>query len=146
MCPVQNVKHLPERSFDIALVSRKITSRVMDNGYSLCFHPIQTGEAQPPEAQAQNAIRLGRLLRNVAQQRASVDITQWSCRKSSSPIIPTLVRARFLHRSLAFGCRSFAKRLLVTTEPSIPAVLLWNNPAPNEPLRGFSQVSLISQN
>jgi hypothetical protein len=42
--------------------------------------------------------------------------------------------------------RGLAKRLLVVTEPPIPAVLLRNNPAPDEALRGFAQVSLVAQN
>jgi hypothetical protein len=61
-------------------------------------------------------------------------------------MIPAFVAAWLLHRALAFGHRrSIGNCLLVATEPSIPAVLLWDNPTPDEPLRGFSQVSLIAQ-
>jgi hypothetical protein len=51
----------------------------------------------------------------------------------SSPIVLC-----FFHRERVFGRhRSLAKRFLISTELSIPAVLLWNQPAPDEPLRGF---------
>ena len=61
-------------------------------------------------------------------------------------MIPAFIAACLLHRALAFGdCRRLGNCLLVATEPSIPAVLLWNNTAPDEPLRGFSQVSLVAQ-
>ena len=64
--------------------------------------------------------------------------------------LPTLISAfialYFLHRSLVLeGRRGLLKRILVTSEPSIPAVLLRNNPAPDEALRGFSQVAFIAQ-
>jgi len=61
-------------------------------------------------------------------------------------MIPALIGSRFPHRSVVFGCRrSLGNCLLVTTEPSIPAVLLWNNPTPDHPLSRFTQVFLITQ-
>jgi hypothetical protein len=61
-------------------------------------------------------------------------------------MIPAFIAACLIHRALAFGdCRRLGNCLLVSTKPSIPAVLLWNDSAPDEPLRGFSQVSLIAQ-
>jgi len=41
--------------------------------------------------------------------------------------------------------RGFPNRLLIATEPAIPAVFLWNNPPPDEALRGLSQVPLVAQ-
>jgi len=41
--------------------------------------------------------------------------------------------------------RGIPKGLLVATEPSIPAVVLRNNPAPDKALNGLSQVPLVAQ-
>ena len=58
---------------------------------------------------------------------------------------PILVPVAFSFRRYAIlGDRFGAKRLLVATEPSIPAVLLRNNPAPDKPLNSFSQVPLVA--
>jgi hypothetical protein len=58
---------------------------------------------------------------------------------------PILVPVAFSFRRYAIlGDRFGAKHFLVTTEPSIPAVLLRNNPAPDKALNGFSQVPLVA--
>jgi hypothetical protein len=64
-------------------------------------------------------------------------------------VLPALISVSI---ALCFICalaiesrRGLAKRLLVVTEPSSPAVLLRDNPAPDEPLRGLSKVSLVAQ-
>src|SRR5260370_4212158 len=64
--------------------------------------------------------------------------------------LPALISASIV---LSFICRVLAnksrrgllKRLLVTPEPSIPAVLLRENPAPDEALHGFSKVLPVAQ-
>jgi hypothetical protein len=61
-------------------------------------------------------------------------------------MVPALIADCLLHRVLASGdCGRLGNYLLVATEPSIPAVLLRNDPAPDQPLRGFLQVSLVVQ-
>jgi hypothetical protein len=68
-------------------------------------------------------------------------------KKPLSPaMIPAPLALRSFRDTLAFEAdRRVTERLLIAAEPSIPAILLRNNPAPHEPLHGLLQVSLVAQ-